>query len=183
MAFVFDIHCRGYPRRQENGRPLQFEDFNTAFYGHLPDGSPAFGDNRADPPEDPLSPNTRTVPNSPVGDQLSALHDGAVGGPCQTSADGGKPGVQGGQPTQLGGLKRLWSPEDVPCAGVKRRRSSKPENPARKAGSRDEGDRSSRDRRSGRGRRGRLLRPLAEASERVEISVEQMLDTEPAGEL
>ena len=150
MTFVFDIHCfDGYPRQttqsHENGRPLQFEDFNTAFYGHLPDGSPAFGDSRVDPSEDHPSPNNRTVPNSPAVDHLSAIHDGAVGGPCQTSPDGGKPGIRGGQCTQLGGLKRLWSPEDVSGAGVKRQRSSKPENPARKAGSRDEGDQPSGD--------------------------------------
>ena len=38
ITFVFDVRCF------EGHRPLQVEDFNTAFYGHLPDGSPAFGD-------------------------------------------------------------------------------------------------------------------------------------------
>lgn len=33
---------QGVTQFQEKGRPLQEEEFNTAFYGHLPDGSLAF---------------------------------------------------------------------------------------------------------------------------------------------
>ena len=146
ITFAFNTQCfKGSPRQTTqshgNDRPLKLGDFTTAFYGHLPDGSPAFGDRRADLLEDHPSPNIQTVPNYPaVGDQPSAVHDGAVSGPYQTSADGGKPDIRGGEDTQLGGLKRLWSPDDVSEAGVKRQRSSNSGNPARKAGSQDEGD-------------------------------------------
>ncbi len=36
-------HELGTTQFHGNGRPLQYEEFNTAFYGHLLDGSPAFG--------------------------------------------------------------------------------------------------------------------------------------------
>src|SRR5437773_12241417 len=42
MTFIFDIHYfEGYPpqtkQSHENGRPMQFDDLNTAFYVLLPD--------------------------------------------------------------------------------------------------------------------------------------------------
>jgi len=139
MTLVFDIHYfEGYPqqttRSHVGSRPLQSEDFNTAFYGHLPDGSPAFGQRRA-----------AFRGPSAARDQLSAVDDGAVvGKPCQTAVDGGEADIQGGRSTYLGGLKRLCPLEDVSGAGVKRQRSSK-ENPAFKTGSRDKGDQSGGD--------------------------------------
>ena len=147
ITFVFDVHCfEGSRRRttQSHGsdRPLHVDDFNTAFYGHLPDGSPAFGgrpDNqsmqhkRADLPEDRSSPHIRTVSNSQaVGDQLSTIHDGTVGGPYQTSADGASPDSEDGGKLDIQGEgdvrhdrpKRLRSMADVSGAGVKRQKLS-----------------------------------------------------------
>ena len=149
MTFAFDVRrFEASPQQttQSHGkhRPLQRKDYKTAFYGPLSDGSPAFGDRHALPENHP-SPTLSTVPNSPaVGDQPSAVRDGAVSGPCQTSADGGKPYVHCEQGIQLGGLKRRWSPEDASGESVKRQRSSNPENPAHKAGPRDAGDQPNR---------------------------------------
>lgn len=118
-----------------NNRSLQLKEFNTAFYGHLPDGSPAFGDRRADPTDDP-PPDIQTVPNSPsVEDPPSTVYDGAVGKSYGTSADGGEPDVQGGQCTLFDGLKRLRSPEDASGVAVKRQRLSQSEKATCTAGS------------------------------------------------
>ena len=67
------------------------EDFNTAFYGYLPDGSPAFRNRRTET-LDHLSSNIPTVPNSlTVEDQPLIIHDNIVSGPYQTSVDNGRP--------------------------------------------------------------------------------------------
>ncbi|KAK0726801.1 hypothetical protein B0T26DRAFT_104190 [Lasiosphaeria miniovina] len=131
ITLIFDMcFVEYYPRQttqpHENDRSLQYGNLNKAFYGQLPEGTPAFGDMRAESPEDYPS-NLSTIPNSPGrGDQLSAVQDGAVDQQYQTSVDGGK------------GLKRSSNLEDVSVAGVKRQRLSDPENPAHKqAGSRD----------------------------------------------
>src|SRR5438045_9356901 len=67
ITFGFDICCF------EGHRPFQAEDFNMAFYRHLLDGSPAFGDRpdnqfmqhkHADLPEDRSSPHIWTISNS-----------------------------------------------------------------------------------------------------------------------
>lgn len=132
ITFVFDIHCfEGYPRQttqlSEDGRSLQYGDLNKAFYGHPPEGTPAFGGMRAEPPEDYPSPNLATIPNSPaVGDKILAVQDGAVGQQYQKSVDGGKAGIQEGKGIKLGGLKWSSYQEDVSGAGVKRQRLSKP---------------------------------------------------------
>ncbi|KAK4206565.1 hypothetical protein QBC37DRAFT_434749 [Rhypophila decipiens] len=124
ITFVFDIHCfEGYPEPTTqihgDGHSLQYGDLNKPFYGNLPDGTPAFGDMRAESSEDHPSPNLPTIPNSPaVGDQL------AVGQPCQKSIDGGKANIQYGKSTKLGELKRSSCAEDVSGSGVKRQRLS-----------------------------------------------------------
>ncbi|KAK3385193.1 hypothetical protein B0H63DRAFT_522536 [Podospora didyma] len=131
ITLVFDMHCfEDYPRQttqlHEDGRSLQYGNLNKAFYGQLPEGTPAFGDMRAESPEDYPS-NLSTIPNSPDGgDQLSAVQDGAVDQQYQTSVDGGKADIQDGKSTKLSGLKRSSYQEDVSGAGVKRQRLSDP---------------------------------------------------------
>jgi hypothetical protein len=114
-------HEPGVTQFYENGRPLQDEEFNTAFYGHLPDGSPAFGvqhndqpmkHQRADLQKSRPSSGIRAVPGSPaMGVRRPVVHGGSAG----------KHG------TRYAGLRRRRSPSDVSGANVKRQRLSKPD--------------------------------------------------------